>query len=139
MASKIHPVFHVSILKPFSGLGQEVVANLLEEELDGHPVEKPLVICDTRIILQKGIPVRQVLVQWSGRAPEEATWEWLSEFKIAYPSYHLEDKVLFKDEGNDTPGSKLNEEPLPGPKPMTEPRPKRKSSRPVWHKDYVTK
>nr|GEW13387.1 retrotransposon-related protein [Tanacetum cinerariifolium] len=30
---------------------------------------------------QKGIPVRKVLVQWSERPPEEATWKWLSEFK----------------------------------------------------------
>ncbi|GJZ68921.1 ty3-gypsy retrotransposon protein [Tanacetum coccineum] len=53
---------------------------------------------------KKGISVRQVLVQWSGRPPEEATWEWLSEFQEAYPSYHLEDKVIYEGEKNVMPG-----------------------------------
>ncbi|GJT78964.1 hypothetical protein Tco_1045689 [Tanacetum coccineum] len=52
---------------------QEQVANLMEDEHEGQPVEQPLAICDTRIVLQKGIPVRQVLVQWSGRPPDKAT------------------------------------------------------------------
>ncbi|GJT07557.1 ty3-gypsy retrotransposon protein [Tanacetum coccineum] len=123
---KIHLVFHVSLLKPSLGTGEEQVTNLLEDEHEGQPVEQPLAICDTRIVLQKGIPVRQVLVQWNGRPPEEATWEWLLKFKIAYPSYHLEDKVIFEGEGNDTLGPELMAE-----------RPKKEKSKPVWHKDYV--
>ncbi|GJY76380.1 hypothetical protein Tco_0481496 [Tanacetum coccineum] len=73
------------------------------------------------------ILARQVLVQWSISSPEEATWEWLSEFKIAYPSYHLEDKVIFEGEGNDTPE----------PEPNGDPRPKSTTSKPEWHKAYV--
>ncbi|GKA62967.1 hypothetical protein Tco_0762486 [Tanacetum coccineum] len=65
-SSKIYPVFHVSLLKPFSRTGEEQVANLPE---DKHEDRRP---------------------------PEEATWEWLLEFKIAYPSYHLEDTVILK-------------------------------------------
>ncbi|GKG07780.1 hypothetical protein Tco_0330749, partial [Tanacetum coccineum] len=78
--------------------------NLSEDEHEGQPMEQPLPICDTRIVLQKGVPVRQVLVQWSGRPPEEATCEWLSEFQEAYPSYHLKDKVISEGEKNVTPG-----------------------------------
>ncbi|GJU09991.1 ty3-gypsy retrotransposon protein [Tanacetum coccineum] len=122
-SSKIHPVFHVSLLKPFSGTGHEQVANLPEETQEGQPMEQPLAICNTRIILRKGIPAQQVLVQWSGRSPEEATWEWLSEFKSAYPSYHLEDKVISEGEGNVTP--------------HVERRPKRAVTRPGWQQDYV--
>ncbi|GJQ90739.1 putative RNA-directed DNA polymerase [Tanacetum coccineum] len=55
----------------------------------------------------------------------EATWEWLLEFKSAYPSYHFDDKVIFEGDGNDTP------------MPKEDPRPKRATSKPVWHKDYV--
>ncbi|GJT28910.1 ty3-gypsy retrotransposon protein [Tanacetum coccineum] len=124
-SSKIHLVFHVSLLKLFLGTGQEAVTNFSEGAHEDQPVEQPLAICATRIVLQKGIPARQVLVQWSGSSPKKATWEWLSEFKTAYPSYHLEDKVIFEGEGNDTPTPKLDS------------RPKRATSKPEWHKDYV--
>ncbi|GJS38900.1 ty3-gypsy retrotransposon protein [Tanacetum coccineum] len=97
------------------------------DEHEGQPVEQPLEICDTRIVLQKGVSARQVLVQWSGSSPEEVTWEWLSEFKIAYPSYHLEDKVIFEGEGNDTPE----------PEPNEKPRPKRVTSKPIRTKKYT--
>ncbi|GJZ91566.1 ty3-gypsy retrotransposon protein [Tanacetum coccineum] len=105
--------------------GEEQVVNLSEDEHEGQPMEQPLPICDTRIVLQKGVPVRQVLVQWSGRPPEEATCEWLSEFQEAYPSYHLKDKVISEGEKNVTPG-------LP-----RDGRTKRTKSKPAWHKDYV--
>ncbi|GKG04592.1 ty3-gypsy retrotransposon protein, partial [Tanacetum coccineum] len=79
--SKIHPVFHVSILKAFSGNGIEEVSGLPEELYEGHPVEQPLSVCDARTVLRNGIPTQQILVQWVGGSPEEATWEWLSEFR----------------------------------------------------------
>ncbi|GKA11101.1 ty3-gypsy retrotransposon protein, partial [Tanacetum coccineum] len=88
-SSKIHPVFHVSILKAFVGSDSVEVAGLPEELQDGQPVEQPLTICDTRRVLRNGSPERQVLVQWIGGSPEEATWEWLSEFKAAYPRTRL--------------------------------------------------
>nr|GEU87001.1 reverse transcriptase [Tanacetum cinerariifolium] len=90
LTSKIHSFFHVLILKPFSEVGHEIVANLLEEDRDGHPMEQLLVICATCIVLQNEEPGRQVLVQWLGISPEEATWKWLTEFQSTYPSYHLE-------------------------------------------------
>ncbi|GJW91985.1 hypothetical protein Tco_0169538 [Tanacetum coccineum] len=84
-------------------IGKGVVTKLPEEEYEGHPVEQPLAICDSRVVLHQGLPTRQVLVQWTGSLPEEATWEWLSEFQEAYPSYHLEDNVISEGEKNVTP------------------------------------
>ncbi|GJZ58334.1 ty3-gypsy retrotransposon protein [Tanacetum coccineum] len=78
--SKIHPVFHVSILKPFSGNGSDEVSELPEVVEEGRPVEQPLAVCGSRLVLQNGRTVKQVLVQWTGRTLEEATWEWLSDF-----------------------------------------------------------
>ncbi|GJU25682.1 ty3-gypsy retrotransposon protein [Tanacetum coccineum] len=49
-----------------------------------------------------GFQLSQVLVQWMGGSPEEATWEWLSDFQAAYPTFNLEDKVVFEGGGNDT-------------------------------------
>nr|GEU73624.1 hypothetical protein [Tanacetum cinerariifolium]GEU94536.1 hypothetical protein [Tanacetum cinerariifolium] len=99
-SSKIHLVFHVSLLKAFSRIDEEQVANLPEDEHEGQPVEQPL----------------------SGRPPEESTWEWLLELKIAYPSYHLEDKIIFEGDKNDTPTPELMAE-----------RPKREKSKPGAH------
>nr|GEV54891.1 RNA-directed DNA polymerase, eukaryota [Tanacetum cinerariifolium] len=103
---KLQPYRHITLAKrysnklaksnygPFDVLKRvgKAITNFLEGAHEGQRVEQPLAICHTRVVLQKGIPARQVLVQWSGSSPEEATWEWLSEFKTAYASYYLEDK-----------------------------------------------
>ncbi|GJZ28322.1 reverse transcriptase [Tanacetum coccineum] len=75
VTSKIHPVFHVSILKLFIGTSSEM----------------------------NGKYERQVLVQWAGRSPKEATCEWLTDFQSTYSTCNLEDKVVSEDGGNVTP------------------------------------
>ena len=42
----------------------------------------------------------ELLVQWVGRAPSDATWENLLEFKSAYPSVQLEDALFVGEGGN---------------------------------------
>nr|GEX17974.1 transposon Ty3-G Gag-Pol polyprotein [Tanacetum cinerariifolium] len=94
-------------------------------------------------VLVKLQPYRQITLakchsnKLSKSSPEEATWEWLSEFNAAYPSYHLEDKVIVEGVGNVTA-----EFDKPNDKEPTDDnnksRPKRAASRPVWFKDYVT-
>ncbi|GJV26463.1 hypothetical protein Tco_1379158 [Tanacetum coccineum] len=74
--SKIHSVFHVSILKLFSGNGEEAVTELPEEFQERRPLEKSMAI---------------------------STWEWMSDFKDTYPSYNLEDKVISEEGENVTP------------------------------------
>ncbi|GJS14247.1 hypothetical protein Tco_0408719 [Tanacetum coccineum] len=59
--SKIHVVFHVSILKLFSGNGEEAVTELPEEFQEGQPLEKPMAICDSRLVLRNGSLVQQVI------------------------------------------------------------------------------
>nr|GEV67525.1 hypothetical protein [Tanacetum cinerariifolium] len=77
--SKIHPVFHVSILKPFVGDNVYEVTKLPEEVVEGRPIEQPMAICGTSDITKKG------------------------KFQSAYPNYDLGDKVIFEERGNDTP------------------------------------
>ncbi|GJV28491.1 transposon ty3-I gag-pol polyprotein, partial [Tanacetum coccineum] len=83
--------------------GEEQAVNLPKDEHEGQPMEQPL----------------------SGRPPEEVTREWLSEFQEAYPSYHLEDKVIYEGEKNVTPSPR---------KPRQS---KRARSKPAWLKDYA--
>ncbi|GJR88694.1 ty3-gypsy retrotransposon protein [Tanacetum coccineum] len=103
VTSKIHPVFHVSILKLFTGTSSEMVTELPDGFKEGQLMEQPVGVYDSRMVLQNGKYERQVLVQWAGRSPEEETWEWLTDFQSAYPTCNLEDKVVFKDGGNVTP------------------------------------
>ncbi|GKB54931.1 ty3-gypsy retrotransposon protein [Tanacetum coccineum] len=122
-SSKIHPVFHVSILKAFLGDRTKVVASLPDEFHDGQPVERPLGVSHMREILHNGSPKRQILVQWDGSSPEESTWEWVTEFQSAYPDYNLEDKVSFEGGKNVTTAERKD-------------RPTRTRRVPGWQKDF---
>ncbi|GJZ25898.1 RNA-directed DNA polymerase, eukaryota, reverse transcriptase zinc-binding domain protein [Tanacetum coccineum] len=73
--------------------GEEAITELPKEFQEGQSLEKPMAICDSRLVVHNGSLVQQVLVQWDGRSPEEATWEWMSDFKDTYPSYNLKDKL----------------------------------------------
>lgn len=100
---RIHPVFHVSLLKPFVGPATTTTPiNPLPVTSDGSPSLVPLVIISSRTILCSGNPEAQVLVQWQGLPPDAATWESLTFFRASFPDFHLEDKVVFVDGGVDT-------------------------------------
>jgi hypothetical protein len=99
--SKVHPVFHVSLLK--KAVGQYHEEQDLPDNLAGEQVElyEPAAILATRKIQQHGEMVKQVLVHWSGKSAEEATWEDLTLFKSQFPSFNLEDKVVVEGDGID--------------------------------------
>ena len=88
-----HDVFHVSLLKKFEGTPPTSVVPL-PDLLNGRVLPSPEKVVRAR--LNRG--VWELLVQWIGRAPSDATWENLLEFKSAYPSVQLED-ALFVGEG----------------------------------------
>ncbi|XP_062075827.1 uncharacterized protein LOC133779947 [Humulus lupulus] len=94
--SRIHPTFHVSVLKPFYGPTPPTCYPLPELVVNNKPVMIPQAIISTRE--HKG--ERQVLVQWSLSAPEDATWETLSEFGKLYDISNLKDKVVVEEGGS---------------------------------------
>ncbi|KAA8522099.1 hypothetical protein F0562_012587 [Nyssa sinensis] len=90
--SRIHPIFHVSLLK------KKIGENLLVQSMlpivrseDGILVSKPQAVLDRRVRKKKD----EVLIHWQGLSPAEATWEDLVTMKQQFPEYCLKDKAAF--------------------------------------------
>ncbi|XP_030479163.2 uncharacterized protein LOC115696402 [Cannabis sativa] len=94
--SKIHPTFHVSVLTPFYGPKPPTCYPLPEITVNNKPVMLPQAIVAVRTFRGE----KQILVQWSLSALEDATWENLAEFGALYGIPNLEDKVVFNDGGS---------------------------------------
>lgn len=74
--SRIHNVFHVSLLKPYvPGESSHVSAELPPASVDNDPVVAPLAIIASKLIPAESGPTRMVLVQWKDLPLEEASWE----------------------------------------------------------------
>ncbi|KAH9750407.1 hypothetical protein KPL71_013871 [Citrus sinensis] len=99
---RIHPVFHISLLKPYVGNSPIDVYSLPPGSVDNKPLSSPIAVCAERKILRQGKETPQILVQWSDSSPENSSWEDFEEFRKLYPALHLEDKVSFQGMGNDT-------------------------------------
>ena len=101
-ASKVHPVFHVSLLKKaVQGVTGDAT---LPSEIDLATVDQllPEVVRATRSIVRQGETVQQWLIQWKGRSPEEATWEDTLVMQSQFPDAGLEDKTIFEGVSSDT-------------------------------------
>uniref|UniRef100_A0ACD5VKZ1 Uncharacterized protein n=2 Tax=Avena sativa TaxID=4498 RepID=A0ACD5VKZ1_AVESA len=95
VGSRIHDVFHVSLLKAHKG-DPPAEAPALPPHDSGHVLpghEKVLKA-------QQGRCAWHVLVQWAGLPTEDATWEKLEEFQQHFPDVQLEDE-LFEEAGRD--------------------------------------
>jgi translation initiation factor IF-1 len=73
--AKIHPVFHVSQLKPFKGDSQDQYLPLPLTMSDTGPLTQPIAVLQARTILRGAQKIHQVLVQWDQYSRSEATWE----------------------------------------------------------------
>ena len=93
--ARIHDVFHVGVLKPFIGTPPTSTPPLPPLQ-HGRPLLQPERVLRSR--LQRGS--WHILVQWAGLPPSEATWEPMDGFRVAHPSFQLEDE-LFPEGGRD--------------------------------------
>ena len=89
--SRIHDVFHVSLLKKYERTPPETVVPL-PELLHGRVVPTPATVTKAR--LNRG--VWEVLVQWMGQPSSEA----LEEFKSLFPEVQLADELFVGEEGH---------------------------------------
>lgn len=78
----IHPVIHVLQLKKVLALGEKVQQELPEPE-DDRVLERVL---SHRLYRSGSASGTQVLVQWSGSSPTNATWEDFIELKNRSPN-----------------------------------------------------
>ena len=85
--SKLHPVFHVSLLK--KKIGAQTVASIAppETDVDGHPLVYPAAVLDKRIVKRNNQAVTQLLVVWSNLGIENATWEDYTVLHSQFPSF----------------------------------------------------
>ena len=146
--SRIHPVFHCSLLRPHYGPPPSNTAPWPLQIVSQRPVPRPLCILDSKFDTSTTPPTRLVLTQWAGQPPEDTTWEpWLD----LQEAYHLEDEVVSGGEGIDSnrdPQGEDSSSNLHEPSPefnsqlnRDEPgpaRPTRITHRPTYLNDYIT-
>jgi hypothetical protein len=101
--ARVHPVFHVSQLKPFTPNFSPVFAELPRPP-DLTAAEFTLVAILDRRLRKKGqFPVVQLLVQWSSCSEDEATWEDYDVLRARFPSAAIWEGASTQGEANVTP------------------------------------
>ena len=83
--SLIHPVFHISQLKPYTPDYTPVFSELPRvPDLTAVSLQ-PIAILDRRMVKKGNSSIVQVKVQWSSLSPDMATWEDYSVLRHRYP------------------------------------------------------
>ncbi|KAL5816484.1 hypothetical protein ACOSQ3_024862 [Xanthoceras sorbifolium] len=85
--SQIHPVFHVSQLKPKIGDRFSPNPQLPHTGPDGQILAQPVAILDRKMVKKDNKAVVQYLIQWSASSPEDATWEDADMIRRSFPSF----------------------------------------------------
>ncbi|KAA8546866.1 hypothetical protein F0562_003295 [Nyssa sinensis] len=101
--SRIHLVFHVSMLKKKVGETNATSTDLPPIADDGDVIMEPEAILDTRWVRKGSSFIEESLVQWKRLPKEYATWENTQELRNRFINLNLEDKVPLKEGDNDKP------------------------------------
>lgn len=88
-AARMHPTFHVSLLKKCLNPSIAPV-HPPKEVADTEMMRKPTSILDQRLVQRKGRVVIEVLIRWKGEDMEEASWEDWQEVQIKFPAFAKE-------------------------------------------------
>ena len=101
LASKVHPVFHISLLKCVVVTQTSDVVLPEELTLEDADILLPQKMLAQRSIRQHGELVKQVLIHWQNKPIEEASWEEELVFKSRFPTFSLEGKTVIDGRGSD--------------------------------------
>jgi Integrase core domain/Chromo (CHRromatin Organisation MOdifier) domain len=91
--SLIHPVSHVSQIKPCRKSGVTPNAHLPVYSPGGKLHIEPVAILDRRVLKKNNQVQMEVLVKWLNLNDEEATWENYDDLCKQFPTFKLEDKL----------------------------------------------
>uniref|UniRef100_M1AIM5 Retrotransposon protein n=1 Tax=Solanum tuberosum TaxID=4113 RepID=M1AIM5_SOLTU len=72
-SSKVHPVFHVSLLKKKVGSRVVVQSTLPMTNVEGQFLVKPVAILQRQLVQRENSVAIKLLIQWSNLPPEDAT------------------------------------------------------------------
>ena len=91
--AKIHPVFHVSLLK--RAIGNHQIDPTLPKGLEMDPTNMPTPkrCLAIREISKAGHKTPQWLIQWDADTTENATWEDAFHIQSQFPEFKLKDKL----------------------------------------------
>lgn len=89
--SKVHPVFHMSLLKRARGPLPQPTELPEHYTADSPPI--PVAILDRQMVRRGRVAATKVLVHWSGTSPADATWEFLQDLRLRFPHIDLVGKV----------------------------------------------
>ena len=121
--AKIHPVFHVSLLKKAVGDFLSTSTEVPPVTDDGLVILEPEAVIDTRWLKRRGKLLEQSLVRWKHLPMEDATWGDTTMLHQQFPNLTLEDKGILRGGGNDR-------QQMHKPRRMHEPRRSRRMSMP---------
>ena len=88
-SSRIHPVFHVSCLKQVLGTNVRTQTALPEMDKEGSILLEPIAILNRHTRQLCSHSISEVLIQWHGMQPEDATWEPLLQIQQQFPHLKL--------------------------------------------------
>ena len=86
---RVHPVFHVSLLKKYVANVNHVLQDNSKVKDDGTLKVEPDVILDRRVKHLRTRDIVEVLVKWQTYPVEDATWVDLSVLHSEFPSFQL--------------------------------------------------
>lgn len=99
--SRIHPVFHVSLLKKAVG-DYQVLGELPKDlELIDDSDVYPEKVMGSRVTMKGGVTGQQSLIKWRHKTWEDVTWEDNAVLQGQFPDFFLEDKAVSMEAGID--------------------------------------